>query len=427
MRFGRRRLLMVLGGFALLLAAASPFLWAGYHWYAGRSALKRYHAAEARAHLDACLRVWPWSRSPSVHRLAARAARRDGDLAEARRRLHECQDALGDQSPETVLEWALLHASAGDLDSVEEHLKSQGRQDTSRIPIILEALIEGYLRMSRVLDALRAAEEWLTYEPDNVQALYLRGNIHRQVGAAQKCIPDYRRVVELDPDHQEARARLAAALLEIGRYEEAAQQLEIVRRRRPDDPLILARLALCRYWLGHAEEATALLDHVLARNPEHGLALFTRGQIALLSGQLPEAEEWLRQAVRALPNDYKAHYALWDCLRQEKKTEEAEVERTRMEKLKDLRQRQGEILTHLMSQRPSDPALHYELGTLYLQLGQPDVAEGWLHSALHLDERYVPALEALADFYQQRGDERAEEYRQRARAARGERGASTPR
>src|SRR5215469_436200 len=84
-----RRLLIVLGTCTLVLAGASPFLWAGYHWYAGRAALKRYHNTEARRHLDACLKVWPWSRSVPVHLLTARAARMDGDLEEAAQHLEE--------------------------------------------------------------------------------------------------------------------------------------------------------------------------------------------------------------------------------------------------------------------------------------------------------------------------------------------------
>ena len=181
----RRWWAILLGTLVVVLAATSPFLWAGYHWYAGRAALKRYRNEVARAHLNSCLKVWPWSRSADAHRLAARAARREGDLTEAARLLHECQTTLGDKSPESVLEWAMLHASAGDLDAVEEHLKSTARQYPEQAPLILEALIEGYLRMLRIFDALRAADEWLASEPDNLQAHYLRGNIHRQVRAAE--------------------------------------------------------------------------------------------------------------------------------------------------------------------------------------------------------------------------------------------------
>jgi hypothetical protein len=43
-----RSLRIALASVALLLLGASPFLWAGYHWYAGRAALDRYHGAEAR-------------------------------------------------------------------------------------------------------------------------------------------------------------------------------------------------------------------------------------------------------------------------------------------------------------------------------------------------------------------------------------------
>jgi tetratricopeptide (TPR) repeat protein len=415
----RRRVLIVLAIVGVLLAAASPLLWAGYHWLAGRSALRHYHGEEARAHFDQCLRVWPWSRSPVVYLLAARAARRQGDLREADRRLHECQDLQGDEAaPETKLEWALLHAAAGDLETVEEPLKAQARQHPEQAPLILEALIEGYTRMFRVLEALRAADEWLRIEPDNVQALYLRANLHRGLGSAQKSAPDYRRVVELDPSHHEARWRLALALLEIGRYEEALQHLKILRQRQPDEEDIQIREALCLHRLGQGREARALLDSVLARDPDNGQALLVRGQIAQADGQLPEAETRLRRAATLLPYDYKVQWALWDCLRQEEKTDEAEKQRAYTDTLYDRRQRQSELTTHLLPSHPNDPALQCELGKLLIQLGQPEVGVGWLLSTVRLDEHNVPALEALASYYEERGEkDRAEDYRRQAREA----------
>jgi tetratricopeptide (TPR) repeat protein len=414
-----RRRLMVVGLGAVVLAGLSPFLWAAYHWYAAQSALDRYRTAEARPHLHACLRIWPWSRSVRVHLLAARAARREGDFDEAAQRLHECQDTLHDTSPETVLEWAMLHASLGELDTVAEPLKTRLRQEPQFAPLILESLTEGYLRMSRILDALGAVDSWLTLEPNNPRAWFLRGNTHRQVGAWQEAAADYRHVMESDAEYPNARRSLAVALLKIGRYEEAVQQFEILRHRQPHDADVLVNLALCHQLAGRNDEARVLLDAVLAEHPEDGAALRTRGQVALASGQLAEAEKWLRQAVRVLPYDLKAQVALWDCLRQQNKTAEMETERVRMEELKDRWTRQSEIVTRLMSQKPDDPALQCELGVLYTHLGRPEIGEAWLLNALRLDEHYGPALEELAKYYQQRGDEdKAEDYRQRARAAR---------
>jgi tetratricopeptide (TPR) repeat protein len=412
------RRFIVWGGVVVLLAAASPFLWAGYHQYAGLSAFKRYHSTEARAHLEACMRIWPWSRSARLHLLAARAARRDGDYEAAEQHLRECQEYSGEGLvyEESVLEWAMLHGMEGDLDTVEEPLKTNLRKHPELTPLFLEALAGSYQRMSRVVDALRYADAWVELQPDNPQAWFVRGNIHRQVGAWQKAADDYRRVLELDPDRTQARRWLAAGLLEIGRYQDALEHAEILHKLQPEDPDLRVRLALCHFRLGHDTEARALLDGVIAEHPDYGMALLSRGQLELKAEHFAEAEDWLRRAARVMPYDYKAQWALADCLRRAGKTEEAEKQLDHANVLKDRRQRQGEIMTHLMSQRPNDPALQAELGTLYLQLGNPEVGEGWLLHALRIDPNQLPALEALADFYQQRGEaEKAEEYRQRIR------------
>jgi tetratricopeptide (TPR) repeat protein len=410
-----RSLRIVLLTSGLLLVGSSPFLWASYHWYAGRSALNRYHGADARQHFDACLKVWPWSQSVGVHLLAVRAARREGDFPGAFERLKQMQIRLGDQSPETLLECAMLHAACGDLENVEGFLLDQLRNNSPYTLLILEALTEGYMVMGRTADALRGVDEWLARDPDNVQALYLRGYIYRQGGSWIKTIPDLRRVVELDRERPQARWWLAVALVNTGLYEEAVGHLEFLRQLHPDDIEVLARLAVCRHRTGHTREANTLLDTVLAQRPNHGLALFTRGQIAHGNGQLPEAEKWLSQAAHALPYDYKTHWLLSQCLRQQGKTEQAETEEAYANRLKDRWSRFSEITTHDLSQRRHDTALYCEAAKLMFELGNPEGAKHWLSSALLVNPQCVPALTGLADYYEKQGDKRtAADFRRRA-------------
>ncbi|HEY7327300.1 MAG TPA: tetratricopeptide repeat protein [Gemmataceae bacterium] len=415
----RRRLLwLALTIVVLLLAAASPVLWAGYHAYAGHHAWQHYHSAEAQRHFTVCLDVWPWSRNSRLHLLAAQAARRAGDFEVARQLLLKCQVSLHNNSEEVLLEWSMLRATMGDLDATEGPLREIVRAQPSMLPVVYEALAEGYLVMARIRDAIRATDDWLAREPNNPQAWFVRGKIHRQVGSMQAVVADYRRVLELDPERTQARWRLALALLDIGRYQEADQLLQIFGRSHSQDVEVQVRRAVCLWRLEREAEAESLLDNVLAEHPHHGLALLTRGQIFLMAFQCAKAEPWLRQAADILPYDHAAQNALWQCLRQQGKTEEAEAQHEVTETLYERGTQLAELLNHRMQQSPNDPALHYQVGTLYLQLGFPQTGEAWLHSALRHSENYVPALEALAKLSHEHGDkEREEEYHQRAQIA----------
>ncbi len=410
-----RRLLAVLLALAGLCLAA-PNLWAWYQLRAARAELARYHFAAARGHLDRCLRVWPGS--VEAHRLASRAARQAGDLAEAARQLRECQRLRPGKSDEITLEWALLQAAGGPPDEVEEYLHGRAAQAPAEAPLIREALAVGYSRVYRVLDALAELDRWLGQSPDDVQALVTRGNLYYKVGAAQSAAADFRRAVELDAGRDDARWGLAVSLVEIGRYQEALTQLEWLRPRRPDDPELLVRVARCQARLGRRDEARRLLEGVLAAHPDDGPALTNLGQLLVQAGQLEEAEGVLRRAARGQPDSYAAHWALYDCLNRRHKSAEARAQLAAADAIKDRAAQIAEITTRQMSSRPHAPELHCKLGKLFLQGGQSEAGESWLLSALRQDPNYRPAHAALADYYGQRGDaEKAELHRRQAEAS----------
>jgi hypothetical protein len=124
----------------------------------------------------------------------------------------------------------------------------------------------------------------------------------------------------------------------------------------------------------------------------------------LTAGQAGQAESWLRQTVRALPYDYQAQFLLYQSLRQQGRQEEAAAQKTAVDGLRDRYDRLNELLGRKMAERPRDPALACEAGTLLLGLGQDERGEGLLLTALVWDPTYRPAHAALADYYRRRGD-----------------------
>jgi predicted Zn-dependent protease len=418
MRPMRRRWLWLLVpvflGLALWLAI--PQLQAWHHWAAAQTAMDRYHSAEALDHLNHFLKIRP--DSVPAHLMACRASRRLGNFAEAQEHLEACQDLEDPLSAECDLEGQLLSAAAGHLESVESFLETWMGRHPTEAPLAWEALAEGYLCVYRIPDALRCLALWLERQPDNPQALFLRAKVAWQLGSHKRALPDYKRVVELDPDRADARRRLALCLLETGQFTEALTHLEVLRRRQPDDPELLASLARCQGKLGHFKAAHQTLENLMDRLPDYGLALRTRGQLALWEHQPAEAVTWLRRAVKALPHDYEAQFALTQALQQQGLAAEALAQTQITETLKKRLERMDEIKRKVMPERPHDPAVHCELGQLLLDLGHADVGRDWLLSALQLDPDYRPAHAALAEYYSSRGNAvRAAEHRQKAQPA----------
>jgi tetratricopeptide (TPR) repeat protein len=389
-------------------ALGGPHLYAWYQLAAGRTAVEQFHADDARSHLDACLIVWPGN--VEAHLLGARAARLAGDFNAAEHHLREAQRLIDPPSDDVVLEWAMYRAAGGDVDNVERFLQDYIRSNPDRAAPAREALATGYMRGYRVLDTLNLLQQWLDARPNDVEALALRGDLYWLIGAQGKAADDYRRVVDMDPQRREDRERLAGGLIESGRFEEALKHLTVVRQWKPDDPWVETRVARCYEWLDRPDDARRTLDAVLAKHPDYGPALRERGRMLTQDGQAAEAEEWLRRAVAAIQQDYQANWALYEALQKEGKASDAQAQLARAEEIKDRDERFTEITTRKMNVQPRDPALHCELGLLFLKKGSKELGEQWLLSALSLDPHYRPAHEALANYYREMGDQEKAAY-----------------
>lgn len=416
----RPRVRTGLAAAALALGAAGyfggPRVWAAYHQRAAERELDRHRPAAARAHLDRVLRVRP--ESADAHRLAARAARRDGDLDAAHRHLVECQRLEPRPTEETLLEWAMFRATCGNLADVQGFLHERIQAGDPRSGLIYEALVEGYLRVYQIYAALGGLREWLEKEPNHSVALSLRGRTFQRVHAYPKAVEDFRRVVEIDPERDDDRYHLAECLLEVGRSAEAAEHLEALRRRRPGDDRVAIRLAYAWHQTGRSAESLGVLDEILARAPTSALALSAHAQIDFQLGRTADAEAHARRALAADPFDRHANFTLYQALAQQSGREaEAKAQQAHLQKLEVRLTRIIEITNRLMPQRPKDPELHCELGTLLREHGRTELALVWYESALRLDPDHPGTHRALAEHHAAAGDHQtAERHRRRGEA-----------
>jgi tetratricopeptide (TPR) repeat protein len=279
-------------------------------------------------------------------------------------------------------------------------------------PLILEALARGYARALRLGTALRCLRMLLERDPDNIEALVLRGWIKEGGGEPEDAGKDYRRALELDSERDDVRLSLARILVRDN-AEEARSHFEFLAVRQPDNPDVLLGLVQAHRALGEPEKAKPILDALLASDPENSKGLTELGSLTLPSGDTQAAEALFRRAIAADPANADAHYQLYLCLTQQPGREaEADAERENHKRVQADLVRLAEIAAKEMTTTPNDPNLHYQMGIIYLRYGKSDVGLRWLYSALRLDPTHQPSHQALYDHFKRSGDsEKAEQHR----------------
>jgi len=143
---------------------------------------------------------------------------------------------------------------------VEDVLWSYVEKGKPETPLILEAMARGYMHVLRIGNVLRCLDMLLERQPDNVEALMMKGRMSEGSSEThQDARKLYRRVLEIDPGREDARLHLARLLVHV-RAEEARSLFESLLALRPDDPELLIGLAQTQRVLGEPEQARSLFE-----------------------------------------------------------------------------------------------------------------------------------------------------------------------
>jgi tetratricopeptide (TPR) repeat protein len=407
LRYARRRPLraacLVALGLVVLLGAAAggAGLWFQHHLRAARDAVDRGHNAEAARHLMACRRVLP--DHPGVKLLMARLARRAGDWDLCDQLLDEYGAAHGDDD-RLVFERLMVRAARGDLQSAGPPLVARIRAGGADAGPAREALVTGYLSRFRWAAAERALDEWDAAEPDNTTALLLRGKYLEQRQATDGPAALYRRILELDPDHDEARLRLTTVLIQRYLGEEALGHLAILRQRLPANAEVAYQWAAALGLQGRTAEARAALDECLRAHPLHAGALAERAKYAALDGDYQTAVEYFDRASKVDRGNASVRRQYAQALARVGRTAEAAKEEAAVDALKADLERMERLIAGPLQTAPDDPAVPYQIGAIALRAGQPAEALRWFQTALQVDPDYLPTHRALAAYYQATGN-----------------------
>lgn len=139
-------------------------------------------------------------------------------------------------------------------------------------------------------------------------------DIARASGDIPRCLTHLRRIVEAEPDNFIAREKLAATLVDVEQYDEAARFLDSSLQLKPDSPDLLflrGRVHLAR---NENDTARKVFDRALKLKPDYDEAWAYLGRACLAAGDQPSAIAALQEAKRLSPTKADTYRRLAQAL-----------------------------------------------------------------------------------------------------------------
>ncbi|MCZ7683806.1 MAG: tetratricopeptide repeat protein [Sandaracinaceae bacterium] len=111
--------------------------------------------------------------------------------------------------------------------------------------------------MGRAADAGATCAEAMELGLRDVDTLFAFGRLFERLERFGDAVSAYARIGEVNPDHADAQKRLAANLIELGRYAEAIEPYQQALLGAPNDAELRYGLGVCYANLGQTAAAKA--------------------------------------------------------------------------------------------------------------------------------------------------------------------------
>ena len=188
---------------------------------------------------------------------------------------------------------------AGKTDAAVEVLE-QLSQSHPDLPMVHVAAGDLYRQLERFEDAAaaydRALSRYSGEAPEQWFVLYARGISHERMGEWDAAEADFRRALELNPEHPQVLNYLGYSLVEKQtKLDEALNMIETAVAKQPNSGYIVDSLGWALYRLGRYEEAVAHMEHAAELMPVDPVVNDHLGDVLWAVGRKTEAEfQWKR-------------------------------------------------------------------------------------------------------------------------------------
>ena len=169
-----------------------------------------------------------------------------------------------------------------------------------------------YLQQGDPTSALRELMEAQKFNPEDANVHYALGWAYSAKRLFPQALESYRETLRLDPKYTEAHNAIGAIHLEIGQYDAAISEFEIVLKDLlyQTPYYVMNNMGWAYYKKGDLRRAIESYQRAVAQKPDFGLAFYNLGLAYKDNKQPGEAIRAFRNTVVLAPNLVEAHLQL---------------------------------------------------------------------------------------------------------------------
>lgn len=289
-------------------------------------------------------------------------------------------------SQKSRLQVASEAISAGKLEQAEHELQSVLRSTPNEVHAL------DLLGVVRVLQHREPqAEELFSKEvqrnPNFAPGRAHLGLLYLQMGRPEDAVQQLREAVRLDPARTDAAGALvhilqdqSQAAVDGGDVNQAMALLNEARRYAPDNADVQSGFGVLALSLSLSQDAVDAFQKTLQLRGNDPLALYNLGHAFMELSKFDDARQQFAEYVKIRPDDPSGHCALGMTLAALERSEDARAEFERS-----------------IALAPTQTESYYRLGLLELQSRELEAASTHLHKVLDREPTNAPALTALGE------------------------------
>ncbi|MGB0122038.1 MAG: tetratricopeptide repeat protein [Silvibacterium sp.] len=253
-----------------------------------------------------------------------------------------------------------------------------------------EDLAISLLNENKQQEAIPVLEQLTQQRASDANVWALLGSAYELSGNQPQSLDAYRAAVAADPANPDRYLDYARLLMDMDRYDEAAQIVQAGIAHTSDPYALNIRKGSIQMLQGDYAEARATFQNAIGQHPEISLGYYALAQCDLKDGRAQDAETVLNDALVKAPGDAKIDFLNGVVLSQLGKNDQAIAALKRSIALND----------HVANS-------HYELGKLLAEDGQLQPAKNEFEQAIALAPNHANAFYQLSKIYSRLGDKAA--------------------